>query len=156
LATWVVFSATAFYLGPVGLAWASVPRRMAWAWALWTWGRGRGRLGRNRIVRFLARRAERDEGKLDRFFAHGHEAVGVFVGLLSSGTLQAQATVLGIAYFLVNIAAQWAMFSALGAPVSPFVVIAVVALGTAVGTLTGTPGGMGTTEVAMMASFKLM
>src|SRR6185312_6357315 len=156
LATWVVFSATAFYLGRVWLGWASVAALIASASALWIWGRRRGPFEENRIVRFLARRAERDEGKLDRFFAHGHEAVGVFVSLLSSGTLQAQATVLGIAYFLVNIAAQWAMFSALGAPVSPFVVIAVVALGTAVGTLTGTPGGMGTTEVAMMASFKLM
>ena len=56
----------------------------------------------------------------------------------------------------MNIAAQWVMFRALGAPVSPFVVVAVVALGTAVGNLTGTPGGLGTTEVAMMASFKLM
>ncbi len=156
LCTWVVFSATAFYLGRIWLGWASVAALIASAAALWIWGRRRGPFGENPIVRFLARRAERDEGKLGRFFAHGHEAVGVFVRLLSSGTLQAQATVLGIAYFLVNIAAQWAMFRALGAPVSPFVVIAVVALGTAVGTLTGTPGGMGTTEVAMMASFKLM
>jgi uncharacterized membrane protein YbhN (UPF0104 family) len=156
LATWVVFSATAFYLGRVWLGWASVAALAASAAGLWIWGRRRGPFEENPLVRFLARRAERDEGKLDRFFAHGHEAVGVFVRLLSSGTLQAQATVLGTAYFLVNIAAQWAMFRALGAPVSPFVVIAVVALGTAVGTLTGTPGGMGTTEVAMMASFKLM
>jgi len=156
LCTWIVFSATAFYLGRIWLGWASVAALIASAAGLWIWGRRRGPFEENPVVRFLARRAERDEGKLDRFFAHGHEAVGVFVRLLSSGTLQAQATVLGIAYFLVNIAAQWAMFRALGAPVSPFVVIAVVALGTAVGTLTGTPGGMGTTEVAMMASFKLM
>lgn len=156
LCTWVVFSATAFYLERVWLGWASVAALAASAAALWIWGRRRGPFEENPIVRFLARRAERDEGKLDRFFAHGHEAAGVFVRLLSSGTLQAQATVLGVSYFLVNIAAQWAMFRALGAPVSPFVVTAVVALGTAVGTLTGTPGGMGTTEVAMMASFKLM
>jgi uncharacterized protein (TIRG00374 family) len=156
LCTWVVFSSTAFYLGRVWLGWASLAALIASAVALWFWGRRRGPFAENPIVRFLARRAERDEGKMDRFFAHGHEAVGVFVRLLSSGALQAQATVLGVAYFLVNIAAQWAMFRALGAPVNPFVVVAVVALGTAVGTLTGTPGGMGTTEVAMMASFKLM
>ncbi len=154
--TWVVFSATAFYMGRLWLGWASLAALIAAMAALGFWGRRRGPFEENPIVRFLARRAARDEGKLDRFFAQGHEAVGVFVRLLASGTLQAQATVLGVAYFLVNIAAQWAMFRALGAPVSPFVVVAVVALGTAVGTLTGTPGGMGTTEVAMMASFKLM
>ena len=57
--------------------------------------------------------------------------------------------------FFVNAAAQWVMFLAMGVPADPFVVIAVVALGTAAGTLTGTPGGIGTTEVAMMASYKL-
>jgi uncharacterized protein (TIRG00374 family) len=153
--TWIVFSATAFHLGRTGLGWASVAALIAAAVLLAVWGRHRGPFEQNPIVRFLARRAERAEGKLDRFFAHGHEAVGVFVRLLASGRLQAQAAALGFAYFLVNIAAQWAMFLALGADVSPFVVISVVAMGTAVGTLTGTPGGLGTTEVAMMASFKL-
>ncbi|HEX4962275.1 MAG TPA: lysylphosphatidylglycerol synthase transmembrane domain-containing protein [Thermoanaerobaculia bacterium] len=156
ICTWIVFSATAFYLGRPWLGWISVVALVAAAAVLWIWGRRRGPFEQNPIVRFLAGRAARDEGKLDRFFAHGHEAVGVFVRLLSSGPLQVQASVLGAAYFLVNIAAQWAMFQAIGAPVSPFVVVAVVSLGTAVGTLTGTPGGMGTTEVAMMASFKLM
>ena len=154
--TWIVFSATAFYLGRPWLGWVSLAALLASAVVLGIWGRRRGPFEQNPIVRFLARRAERDEGKLDRLFAHGHEAVGVFVRLLASGPLQVQAAVLGVAYFLVNVAAQWAMFRAIGAPVSPFVVLAVVALGTAVGTLTGTPGGMGTTEVAMMASFKLM
>jgi uncharacterized protein (TIRG00374 family) len=156
LCTWLVFSATAFYLERPWLGWASLVALVASAVVLWVWGRRRGPFEQNPVVRFLARRAERDEGRLDRFFAHGHEAAGAFVRLLSSRTLQAQATVLGTAYFLVNIAAQWVMFRALGAPVSPFVVVAVVALGTAVGNLTGTPGGLGTTEVAMMASFKLM
>ena len=153
--TWIVFSATAFHLGRTWLGWASLAALAAAAALLVFWGRHRGPFEQNPIVRFLARRAERAEGKLDRFFAHGHEAVGVFVRLLASGRLQAQAAVLGVAYFLVNIAAQWAMFRALGADVSPFVVVSVVAMGTAVGTLTGTPGGLGTTEVAMMASFKL-
>ncbi|MEA2599353.1 MAG: Lysylphosphatidylglycerol synthase region [Acidobacteriota bacterium] len=153
--TWITFIATAFYLGKIWLGWAALAALIASAVLLWTWGRRRGPFEQNPIVRFLARRAEKDEGKLDRFFAHGHEAVGVFVRLLAAGPLRVQAVILGVAYFLVNVAAQWAMFEAIGARVSPFVVLAVVALGTAVGTLTGTPGGMGTTEVAMMASFKL-
>ncbi len=153
--TWITFSTAAFYLGRLWLGWASLAALIASAILLWVWGRRRGPFEQNPIVRFLARRAEKDEGKLDRFFAHGHEAVGVFVRLLAAGPLALQASVLGVIYFLVNVAAQWAMFEAIGARVSPFVVLAVVALGTAVGTLTGTPGGMGTTEVAMMASFKL-
>ena len=120
------------------------------------WSRRGGSFEASPIVRFLARRAERDQGRLQRVFAHGHEAVGVFVRLLAFPPLRWQAAGLGVIYFLVNAAAQWAMFLAIGAPVDPFVVVAVVALGTAVGTLSGAPGGIGTTELAMMASFKLM
>ena len=82
--------------------------------------------------------------------------MGVFVKLLSVGPLRLPAAVLGVIYFLVNATAQWAMFVAIGAPVNPFVVLAVVAVGTAAGTLSGAPGGLGATELAMMASFKAL
>ena len=153
--TWITFSATAFYLDRAWLGWASLAALLACGVLLAVWGRRRGPFEENPVVRFLARRAEKAESRLDRFFAHGREAVGIFVRLLGERRLALQAAVLGVAYFLVNIAAQWAMFKAIGAAVNPFVVVAVVALGTAVGTLTGTPGGLGTTEVAMMGSFKL-
>ena len=48
------------------------------------------------------------------------------------------------------------MFLAIGAPVGPFATLAAVTMGTAVGTLSGAPGGVGATELAMMASFKLL
>jgi uncharacterized protein (TIRG00374 family) len=156
--TWITFIATAFALernglGAVALAGLVIAAVLL---AVWSGGEGGGGFESNPIVRFLARRVERDEGRLRRVFAHGHEAVGVFVRLLGCGPLRWQAAGLGLAYFLVNAVAQWALFLAIGAPVAPFVVLAVVALGTAVGTLSGTPGGVGTTELAMMASFKLL
>jgi uncharacterized protein (TIRG00374 family) len=154
--TWITLIATAFALGRNGIGIVTLAALVATAVVLIVWSRRQGASGENPIVRFLARRAERAEGHLQSLYAHGHEAVGVFVRLLTFPALRWQAVVLGVLYFLVNAIAQWALFLAIGAPVDPFVVIAVVSLGTAVGTLSGTPGGIGSTEVAMMASFKLL
>jgi uncharacterized protein (TIRG00374 family) len=156
LCTWITFAATAFALGRDALGASALAALAASVAGLAVWSRRRDPSGENPIVRFLARRAERDEGRLQSLFAHGHEAVGVFVRLLAIVRLRYQAVLLGALYFLVNGLAQWAMFLAIGAPVDPFVAVAVVALGTAVGTLSGAPGGIGTTELAMMASFKLL
>lgn len=153
--TWITLIATAFFLQRPGIGGGALASLIASAVILFVWSRRRGPSEENPIVRFLARRAERSEGRMGRFLAHGHEAVGVLVRLLGNGP-HLQAIVLGTIYFLVNAAAQWAFFMAIDAPVNPFVVLAVVALGTAVGTLTGMPGGLGTTELAMMASFKLL
>ncbi|HKV11054.1 MAG TPA: lysylphosphatidylglycerol synthase transmembrane domain-containing protein [Thermoanaerobaculia bacterium] len=156
LCTWVTLIVASFALGRPGLGVASLIALIAAIVALAVWSRRRGPSGQNPIVRFLARRAEKAEGRLQKLFAHGHEAVGVFVHLLGYVPLRLQVLALGVLYFFVNAAAQWAMFVAIGAPVDPLVVIAVVALGNAVGTLTGTPGGLGTTELAMVASFKAL
>lgn len=156
LCTWVTLIVASFALGRPGLGVASLVALIAAIVALAVWSRRRGPSGQNPIVRFLARRAEKAEGRLQKLFAHGHEAVGVFVHLLGYVPLRFQVLALGVLYFFVNAAAQWAMFAAIGAPVDPLVVIAVVALGNAVGTVTGTPGGLGTTELAMVASFKAL
>ncbi len=155
LCTWITLIATSFALDRKAFATAALVALVACAAALAIWSRRRGPYEKNPIVRFLAKRAEKSEGKMQNVYAHGHEAMGVLVRLLGFGRLHAYAAVLGTAYFFVNAAAQWVMFLAMGVPADPFVVIAVVALGTAAGTLTGTPGGIGTTEVAMMASYKL-
>src|SRR6185436_7293406 len=47
----------------------------------------------------------------------------------------------------------WLIFRSIGEPVALLPVVAVVALGGAAGTMTGTPGGVGTTEAAMVAGF---
>lgn len=154
--TWITLIAAAYALGRPWLGTAALAALVGAAVWLALWARRRGSSEEHPIVRFLAGRAERAEGKLQRLFAHGHEAVGVFVRLLSHVPLRPQVAALGASYFLVNAAAQWMMFLAMGLPVDPLVVIAVVALGNAVGTLSGTPGGLGTTELTMVASFEAL
>lgn len=154
--TWVTFIGAAFYLGREGWAWSAVAALAATLALLVLWSRRGRSFEENPLVRLLARRAEAAEGGMQRVYTHGHEAVGVFVRLLADRRLALWSIVLGIPYFVVNAGGLWAMFLALGDQVNPFVVLAVVALGTAAGTLSGTPGGLGTTEVAMLASFRAL
>jgi uncharacterized protein (TIRG00374 family) len=153
--TWIVLIAAAFAIHWNGWGMLLAASLIVALAVLAVWSRRARRGEENPIVRFLARRAGRAEGKLQRLFAHGHEAVGVFVRLLGVSRLRLPALGIGILYFLANAAGLWAMFLAIGAPVGPFTALAAVTLGTAVGTLSGTPGGVGTTEIAMMAAFKL-
>jgi uncharacterized protein (TIRG00374 family) len=154
--TWIVLIATAFVIHQPAWGFLLLAALVLTLAGLAVWS-GRARHGEeNPIVRFLARRAERAEGKLQRLYAHGHEAVGIFVRLLGVNLLRFQAVAIGILYFLVNAAGLWAMFLAIGAPVGPFAALAAMTMGTAVGTLSGSPGGVGTTEIAMMASFRLL
>jgi uncharacterized protein (TIRG00374 family) len=154
--TWIVLIATAFVIHQPAWGFLLLAALVVTLAGLAVWS-GRARHGEeNPIVRFLARRAERAEGKLQRLYAHGHEAVGIFVRLLGVNLLRFQAVAIGVLYFLVNAAGLWAMFLAIGAPVGPFAALAAMTMGTAVGTLSGSPGGVGTTEIAMMASFRLL
>jgi uncharacterized protein (TIRG00374 family) len=153
--TWIVLIATVFVVGWNGWGFLLLASLIVALAALIWWSRQARTFEENPIVRFLARRAEA-EGRLQKLFAHGHEAVGVFVRLLGVNKLRFQAVSIGVLYFLVNAAGLWAMFLAIGAPVGPFAALAAVTTGTAVGTLSGSPGGVGTTELAMMASFKLL
>ena len=155
-ATAVALIATALAAGRLGLAAGAAGLLVLAAGALLLWTRRRGASEQNPLVRLLARRAERAEGRMQRFYANGHEAVGVFVRLLGERALLGRAVLLGITYVLLNAGAQWLIFAALHEPVSALVVFAGVSLGVAAGTMTGTPGGLGTTEAAMVGSFALM
>lgn len=154
--TWIVLIAGAFAIHRAGLGFLLLGALLVSLAVLVLWSRRAGKGEEHPIVRFLARRAERAEGKLQRLYAHGHEAVGVFVRLLGVNRLRFQAVTIGVLYFLVNAAGLWAMFLAIGAPVGPFAALVAVTMGTAVGTLSGSPGGVGTTEIAMLESFKLL
>jgi uncharacterized protein (TIRG00374 family) len=154
--TWIALIAAAFALKRAGLGFAALAALVAAAALLWLWSRRGRSFEDNPLVRFLARRAERSEGRMQQLFAHGHEAVGVFVRLLGERRLAAQAIALGTGFFLCNAFAQWVVFLALGLHVDPLVILAGVSLGNAAGILTGAPGGAGTTEAAMVASFVAM
>ncbi len=110
------------------------------------------RAGNGALAGFFARRAERG-GRGERLYGHGREAAQTLETLAGERRLRLPAAVLGSGYFLVTALAQWLIFAALGRPESPLVVIAVVALGASAGMLTGTPGGVGTTEAAMVALY---
>lgn len=155
-ATCVALIAAALAAGRLGLAGGAFAVLVTAVAALVVWTRRTGSFERNPLVRLLARRAAKAEGRMQRFYAHGHEAVGVFVRLLGDGPLFGRAFLLGIAYVILNVGAQWLIFRALHQPESLLVVFAGVSLGVAAGTLTGTPGGLGTTEAAMVASFDIL
>ena len=80
----------------------------------------------------------------------------VFLHLLRRPALHLRAALLGLLYVAFNVGAQWLVFSALGRPIDLAVAFAGISLGIAAGSLTGTPGGLGTTEAAMVAAFTLL
>lgn len=110
------------------------------------------------LARLLARRiggqGPGGHGTTRRALAeHGRDAGRALSGLLRSGRLAAAMLALGGLYALVNGAAQWTVFLALGDRPGFLVVLATVTLGTAAGALIGTPGGLGATEAAMIGTF---
>lgn len=154
--TWVAVVIMAFHVGKDALAVGGSVAFVAAGVALYLWGRRRGGGEGNPLIRFLARRAEMSEGRKQQLYAHGQEAVAVFISLLANSRLRLAATAVGVVYFIVQAIAQYWIFLALDAPVEMLVVVAGVAVGNAAGTLSGTPGGAGTTELAMVPSFVAM
>ncbi len=109
--------------------------------------------GRGSLADFFARRAERSSGRGERLYGHGREAAQTLEKLVGEPRLRFPVVALGVGFFLLSALAQWLIFAALGKAENPLVVMAVVALGASAGMLTGTPGGVGTTEAAMVALF---
>jgi uncharacterized protein (TIRG00374 family) len=156
ICTWIAVIVAAPLFGHAWIGVVGAVLLVAVILGLVLWSRRSRTLAENPLVLFLARRAAKTEGRTQRLYAHGHEAMGVFVRLLGYKRLHALAAVLGSGFFLMNILAQWFVFRSLGMDVAPLVILAGVALGNAAGMLTGTPGGLGTTEAAMVASFTAM
>ena len=154
--TWLAVIVAAPLFGHPWLGTAAAVALAAVVTVIVVWTRRSPSLMENPLVRFLARGAEKAEGRMQRLYAHGHEAVGIFVRLLGQGRLHGSAALLGLGFFVLNLLSQWLVFRALGIDASALVVFAGVALGNAAGMLTGTPGGLGTTEAAMVGSFVAM
>ncbi len=154
--TWIAVIAAAPRYGETWFGVLAAVVLVALIAGLVLWSRRSRSTEENPLVRFLARRAAKTEGRTQRLYAHGHEAVGVFVKLLGQKRLHGLAAVLGICFFMTSVLAQWCVFRALDMHVAPLVILAGVALGNAAGMLTGTPGGLGTTEAAMVATFAAM
>jgi len=156
LLTALAVAAAALAGGRAAYGWTLLALLAAGGGALAAWSRRsrqKGPFAERPLARFLARRAEREDGRLRRLYAHGQEAVTTFVRLLGDAAMNRRAAALGAALFLANAVAQWLVFRALGEPVAILPVVAVVALGNAAGMLMGTPGGIGTTEATMVAAY---
>lgn len=154
--TWIAVIAAAPSFGQTWIGVLGAVLLVAVVLGVALWSRRSRSFMENPLVLFLAKRATKTEGRTQRLYAHGHEAVGVFVRLLGQKRLHGLAAVLGACFFLTNLLAQWCVFRSLDMDVAPLVILAGVALGNAAGMLTGTPGGLGTTEAAMVASFTAM
>jgi len=104
------------------------------------------------LAAFLASWAAENGGER-RLFAGGGDAAEVVADLVRRERLWFGVITWGVGLFALNALSQWAVFAALGWAVSPQVVIIGVALGTAAGMLVGTPGGLGSTEAAMIGLY---
>lgn len=105
------------------------------------------------LVRFLERRAARQEGIVGKILAGSETAARVFFELAGSRSLWLRALALGTGLFAFVAAAQWTVFRALGTEIQPLVVLGTVALGLTAGVLLGTPGGLGTAEATMIGLY---
>ena len=107
-----------------------------------------------RPVTDLARRiARRQESRLSPLLEGGRGAVRRFREIFEDRDLQIRMAIFGVAFFVLNVIAQWVIFAGLDSQVPLLTVAITVALGAAAGQLTGTPGGAATTEAAMIACF---
>lgn len=152
--TGIALVSAAWILGRPGLMVGAIAAFAVLAVAAFGLG---SRAGNGALTRFFARRAERagarGGGRGERLYDQGREAAQTLETLVSERRLRLPAAVLGSGYFLLSVLAQWLVFAALGRRENPWVVLSVVALGASAGMLTGTPGGAGTTEAAMVALF---
>lgn len=164
LLTWLALIAAAAVTGretaAAVLALALAATLASLLWWLWWSGRRQGRTWVGLLADRMVGKALGDDesdgdeaGRFRRLVAHGRDAVVVVRGLLADRRLHGEAFGLGVLFLLVNGWGQWAVFRALGEPVSYVVVLAVVALGVAAGAVVGTPGGVGGAEAAMIAGF---
>jgi len=153
LCTIVSLAAVALASGHAALGWSAWGVLALAIGGIVLWSRRSGAFAATPFARFLARRAAREDSRLQRLYVHGQEAVSTFVGLLGDRGMGLRVVALGTGLFLANAVAQWLVFRALGESVGMLPVVAVVALGNAAGMLMGTPGGIGTTEAAMVAAY---
>jgi uncharacterized protein (TIRG00374 family) len=91
--------------------------------------------------------------RLGNFADHGRETLRVLRAMLGNRSLLARSSAWTTVLFAANVSAQWLLFLALGSDLAFLKVAAVVGLGGFAGALLATPGGIGSTEAAMIAMF---
>lgn len=150
------------WLALAGLVWVTGPRQVAVgllvtlaalvvAAILW--------LGNHRTLmdsppaRWLRQAVERRAARLGPLMTSTRRVADIFRHGFTNPRLQLRLAVLGIAVLSVSACSQWLVFRSLDFEAGFLQVFVVVTVGVAAGIVTGTPGGVATTEAAMIASY---
>jgi uncharacterized protein (TIRG00374 family) len=91
--------------------------------------------------------------RLAPFLDHGRETLRIVRRLFRTRRLVVRSAAWSAGVFIASAIAQWCLFLALGTDIGPIKVAAIVGLGGFAGALMGTPGGIGSTEAAMITGF---
>jgi uncharacterized protein (TIRG00374 family) len=151
--TWLSLIALARWTGLSQLAWVLGLGLATVTTALAIWRRRRKAETARPLARLLGLRAEKRGRRLGPLMAGGRELISTLGQAFSDVGLQLRMAALGLAIFTLNVAAQWAIFESLDTPVPLFIIGATIAVGLSAGLLTGTPGGIATTEAAMVGFY---
>lgn len=150
---WLAGSAIAWRLGWRALAGGSlVSGLLGTAWLFHR--RHRGRRGEESPwLEITKRRIWSLSHRLRPLAMHGRELVSNVAALIADRSIRPPVVAWTLVFTALNLLAQWIFFRALGVSVDLFVVTGVIGAGTVVGALTGSPGGLATTEAAMTAGY---
>jgi uncharacterized protein (TIRG00374 family) len=154
--TWLSLIATAVWVGQVGLATGLSLLLALLLVALVIWRRRAGSDQARPIANLVGLEAEKRGKRLGPLFVGGREIFTILRRSFSDGQLQVRMALTGLFVFFLNVIAQSLVFESLGTPVSPVAITSAIALGLAAGLLTGTPGGVATTEAAMVGLYVAM
>lgn len=108
------------------------------------------------IARIIRRKAQSQKARFKSLVLGTSEVVRTFAFLFKDKLLRTRMALLALAYVALTCSAQWLVFMALGIEISPLIVIVTISLGTAAGALSGSPGGIATTEAAMVGTYILL
>ena len=100
---------------------------------------------------FVGRRLQAQLRNWKPLMVGGRRIAEIFRAAFSDVNLQIRLAVCGIGIVVANVLALWLVLESLGTQVGILYVFATVSLGLAAGLITGTPGGLATTEAAMIA-----
>jgi uncharacterized protein (TIRG00374 family) len=118
------------------------------------WWRHRHREGEHPSM--IRRKAESRSSRSKGIILGTSEVVRTFAYLFTKKLLRNRMALLALGYVGLTCAAQWLVFMALGREISLLIVIVTISLGTAAGALSGSPGGIATTEAAMVGTYVLL
>ncbi len=104
------------------------------------------------VARYL-RRLQRPGGRLGSLVHRGRGLVSMIRLLAGRRVLWWQVPAYSVLWMVTSVGAQWAIFYALDVEVGFWVAAASIGLGVLATVLTQTPGGVGSTEAAMVAAY---